>query len=117
MSDIRIARVYDDAESESRYRVLVDRLWPRGVKKDDLQFDRWDKEVAPSSELRKWFGHRAERFDEFAERYREELDSSEAPGALLDEAGDRPISLLIAAKDAEHNHAVVLKRYLEELAG
>lgn len=116
MVNIRIARVYDDAEPKSRYRVLVDRLWPRGVKKESLELDEWNKDVAPSPDLRKWFGHKPERFEEFGNRYREELDSSEAPSQLLEAAGSRDISLLIAAKDAQHNHALILREYLLELA-
>ncbi|MGO1543499.1 MAG: DUF488 domain-containing protein [Gulosibacter sp.] len=116
MAGIRVVRVYDDAEPKSRYRVLVDRLWPRGIKKEDLEYEDWNKEVAPSSELRKWFGHKPERFEEFASRYREELDGSDAPQELLDAAGSKPISLLIAAKDEKHNHGIVLRDYLKELA-
>lgn len=116
MVDIRVARVYDDAEPESRYRILVDRLWPRGFKKESLEYDDWNKDVAPSADLRKWFGHDPERFAEFSSRYREELDKSEAPSDLLDAAGSRRISLLIAAKDPANNHGIVLRDYLVDLA-
>ncbi|MDJ1371991.1 DUF488 domain-containing protein [Gulosibacter molinativorax] len=116
MVDIRVARVYDEPEPESRYRVLVDRLWPRGIKKEALAYDEWDKNVAPSPDLRKWFGHEPERFDEFTNRYRQELDESDAPQQLLEAAGTRDISLLIAAKDHQHNHGIVLRDYLREVA-
>ncbi|KAB1641184.1 DUF488 domain-containing protein [Gulosibacter chungangensis] len=116
MVDIRVARVYEEAEPKSRYRVLVDRLWPRGVKKESLEYDDWNKDVAPSPDLRTWFGHKPERFEEFANRYREELDSSDAPQELLKAAGSRDVSLLIAAKDAQHNHGIVLRDYLAEIA-
>lgn len=109
----------DDGSTAHEYRVLVDRLWPRGVKKERLAHDDWDRDVAPSSELRKAFHGGDLEFEEFSHRYRHELDTSDAPQALLDraqEAGARKILLLFAAKDTEHNHAQVLQEVLQDLA-
>ena len=92
---------------------LVDRLWPRGVRKDALDMDGWLKDVAPSTELRRWFGHDPERWDEFRERYGAELDSR--PGSaqpLLDAMSDGPVVLLYDAKDTDHNQAIVLRDWL-----
>ncbi len=111
--DIRVKRVYDPAAKDDGQRVLVDRLWPRGLSKTSLKLDAWLKEIAPSNELRKWFGHDPARWAEFRTRYREELKGH---GELLDrlraEAQKGTVSLLFAAKDEEHNNAVVLKELL-----
>jgi uncharacterized protein YeaO (DUF488 family) len=105
----RIKRVYEEAEADDGYRVLVDRLWPRGVSKDRAEIDEWLKDVAPSPDLRTWFGHRPERFDEFAERYAAELDGAPALEHLRELVGAHDtVTLVIAAKDPEHNHALVL---------
>lgn len=77
MGKIKIKRIYEQSSADDGYRVLVDRLWPRGVSKKDANLDEWNKEIAPSTELRKWFDHKEERFDEFACRYREELNEKE----------------------------------------
>lgn len=115
-TDIALARVYDDEGKNDGYRVLVDRIWPRGIRKEALDLDEWCKDVAPSSDLRKWFGHDPKRFDEFRDRYLEELDSSDEPQALLERAGDAArITLLIAAKDESHNHGIVLRDHLKSL--
>ena len=115
----RVHDVLDDDGSDAHeYRVLVDRLWPRGIKKERLAHDDWDREVAPSSELRKAFHGDDLDFQEFSDRYRHELDTSDAPQELLDrarQAAARRIVLLFAAKDTEHNHAQVLQKALEEL--
>jgi uncharacterized protein YeaO (DUF488 family) len=112
---IRTKRIYDDPDSKDGTRVLVDRLWPRGVSKDDAQLDAWVKSVAPSTELREWYDHDIERWDQFRERYRAELDEMEDEiDQLLEFASSGTLTLLYAAKDREHNNAVVLKRYLEE---
>lgn len=108
-----LSRIYDDAPDG--VRVLVDRLWPRGVTKEKAALDEWLKDVAPSAELRKWFGHEVERFDEFVRRYRAELD--EAPGSeavdhLLDLARERRVILLTATKDTAHSGAQVLLEVL-----
>ena len=92
---------------------LVDRLWPRGVRKDALDIDGWLKDVAPSTELRRWFGHDPERWDGFRERYRAELDSRPDSAQLpLDAMRDGPVVLLYDAKDTEHNQAIVLRDWL-----
>ncbi|GAA2879016.1 DUF488 family protein [Streptosporangium fragile] len=114
MGEIIISRVYD-AEPAKGAVFLVDGMWPRGVRKDDLELDGWVRDVAPSADLRRWFGHRPERFAEFRTRYRRELDGNpDAARPLLDAARRGPITLLYAAKDTEHNNAVVLKDYLRD---
>ncbi|MEO1237503.1 MAG: DUF488 family protein [Planctomycetota bacterium] len=112
----RIKRVYEPASDDDGVRVLVDRLWPRGVKKDAGRWSAWWKELAPSAELRRWFGHNPERFDAFARRYRAELDAAaEAAGRRLAEVGDAPVvTLLYSARDEAHNQAVVLRGWLSE---
>ena len=110
---VKSKRVYDPAEPGDGYRVLIDRMWPRGVSRERAQLDEWARELAPSSELRKWFHHDPERFDEFRSRYREELRERRP---LLEElrrrARDGPVTLLYAARDREHNDAVVLEELL-----
>ncbi|HZK07166.1 MAG TPA: DUF488 domain-containing protein [Bacteroidales bacterium] len=115
MKEIKLKRIYDDPSADDGYRVLVDRLWPRGVSKEVAKLDEWDKELAPSTELRKWFDHKEERFDEFARRYREELkDKKEALDNLREKAKNKTLCLLYAAKDHKINQAVVLKEVLLE---
>lgn len=113
---IQIKRIYDPAAAADGQRVLVDRLWPRGVSKIRAALDAWLKDVAPSTELRTWFGHDPARFDEFAVRYTAELDSDPAKRAavktLLDMARRGPVTLLYGAKDPRVSHALVLQRYL-----
>ena len=113
MRRVRTKRVRDPPEHDDGYRVLVDRLWPRGVRKQDLVHDEWTKKVAPSGALRRWFGHDPDRFESFADRYRDELADNEEFERLADIAAERPVTLLYAAKDREHNHAVVLADSLE----
>jgi len=112
---IRIKRVYDPPAADDGWRVLVDRLWPRGLSRDEARIDEWLKEIAPSDGLRKWFGHDPARWEEFRSRYREELQGK---GELLERlrqaASQGEMFLLFAAKDEEHNNAVVLKELLEE---
>jgi len=119
--DIALHRAYDHTPvAHGRYRVLVDRLWPRGVRREDLPYDAWPKQLAPSAELRKWFGHQEERWEEFHRRYAAELRAPEqqaALKALLDEAAGRPITLIYGARDPEHNHALVLKDALLRVSG
>ncbi|MGK7294901.1 MAG: DUF488 domain-containing protein [Candidatus Wenzhouxiangella sp. M2_3B_020] len=111
---IRLKRIHDDAEADDGRRVLVDRLWPRGIAKADAQLDEWCKAVAPSDELRKWFHEdRNERWQEFRERYRAELETADDElDRLAREARDEDLTLLTAAKDRERNHTVVLKEVL-----
>jgi len=118
-ADITIARVYDaDTVEAGRARLLVDRLWPRGIRKADLAHDDWIREVAPSNQLRKWFGHLPERWDEFANRYRAELDQNpDAVKRCLDWCDRGPVTLLYAAKDPDRNQAVVLCDYLRKRLG
>jgi uncharacterized protein YeaO (DUF488 family) len=116
MKGIKIKRIYDEPSSGDGYRVLVDRLWPRGVSKEDAKLDQWDKEIAPSSELRKWFDHKEERFNEFSKRYREELKDKEPDWDKLREIAKKgTLTLLYAAKDPEINQAVVLKEVLSKM--
>lgn len=107
--DIRIKRIYDEPASTDGYRILVDRIWPRGVSKADAHLDEWLADVAPSTELRKWFGHDPDLFAEFAERYRAELEGSPALAQLRERCAEHPVvTLLYSARDTEHNQAVVL---------
>lgn len=119
MASIEIRRVYDDGERAEGAVFLVDRMWPRGIRKADLKIDGWFRDVAPSTELRRWFGHRPDRFAEFAKRYGRELDAlPDAVRPLLEAARRGPVTLLYSARDTEHNQAVVLRDYLlAELAG
>lgn len=111
--DIRCKRAYEDPRESDGTRVLVDRVWPRGVSKGDLEIDRWMKGVAPSTELRKWFGHDPDRWKAFRERYFAELDERpDAVAELRDLADDGRVTLVYGAKDEEHNNAVALREYL-----
>lgn len=112
---IRVKRIYDEPAAEDGFRVLVDRLWPRGVSKERAHIDLWLKEVAPSAELRRWFHHEAPLFDEFTARYRAELDGNPAAvDELRDLVRAHPVvTLLVGARDPELNQGVVLERYLD----
>lgn len=113
---IRTKRIYEPPSKEDGLRYLVDRLWPRGLKKEDCRLDGWLKEFAPSASLRRYFGHEPARWEEFQRRYERELDQrSDACQELVRQARKRPVTLLYAARDAEHNNAVVLQTYLERL--
>jgi uncharacterized protein YeaO (DUF488 family) len=118
MGRIEIARAYDAPDTPSR-RFLVDRLWPRGLAKDDLELAGWPKDVAPSTELRRWFGHDPQRWEQFRRRYLAELEARpEVWRPLVDAARSGDVTLLYAARDAEHNNAVVLRDFLAgRLAG
>jgi len=111
---IRIKRVYDEPAENDGYRVLIDRLWPRGVTKGALLLNEWCKDIAPSSELRTWFGHDPAKFDEFSARYVHELTRSHVPEQLMQRAGGQNLTLVYAAKDPKINHAVVLQEYLRD---
>ncbi|AMV37790.1 DUF488 domain-containing protein [Planctomyces sp. SH-PL62] len=112
---IRLKRAYEAPSQEDGARILVERLWPRGVTKQDAAIDAWPKEVAPSTELRKWYGHDPDRWEEFRDRYKAELD---AKGEVLDDlrrrVGEGPVTFVYAARDEARNGAVVLKDYLEQ---
>jgi uncharacterized protein YeaO (DUF488 family) len=111
---IAVKRVYEPPAENDGKRVLVDRLWPRGLKKDDAALDLWAKELAPSAALRRWFGHDPSRWDTFRHRYASELDAkAEHWRALAQEGARHRITLLYGAKDEEHNNAVALKAYLD----
>src|SRR5512139_982122 len=112
---IELERAYDRPSKGDGQRFLVERLWPRGVKKESLAIDAWLKDVAPSTELRKWFGHRTERWEEFRRRYRAELDAHPSAWAPLLEATERGrVTLVYGARDTLHNGAQVLREYLIE---
>lgn len=111
--EIQIKRVYEAPSEKDGYRVLVDRLWPRGISKEKASLDLWAKEIAPSSELRKWFSHEPEKFEEFKAKYEEELSSNEKLSDFLSAIKDKEkVTLLFGAKDREHNQAVVLAEFL-----
>ena len=110
-----IRRAYDPPPRGRSYQVLVDRLWPRGVRKDEAGLDEWAKDVAPSDGLRRWYGHEPEKFAEFAGRYRAELEESpgrEVVARLRAEATSRPVTLVTATRDVEHSGAAVLRDVL-----
>jgi uncharacterized protein YeaO (DUF488 family) len=110
---IDIVRAYDALGPDGRARFLVDRMWPRGVTKDTLRLEAWLRDVAPSTELRRWFGHDPARWEEFQQRYCAELDANPSAWQPLIEAAKRgPVTLLFGARDREHNQAVVLRDYL-----
>lgn len=111
---IKVKRVYASPAPDDGQRFLVDRLWPRGVKKEALQLDGWLKDVAPSDALRKWFGHDPAKWEEFQERYFAELEAKpEAWRPLLEAARQGTVTLLFSARDEAHNNAVALKAFLE----
>ncbi|MBZ0207188.1 MAG: DUF488 domain-containing protein [Flavobacteriales bacterium] len=111
--DIRIKRIYEEAAKDDGYRILVDRVWPRGMAKEHANVDEWDKDIAPSTELRKWFGHETKKFPEFRKRYTHELlDVAEELGRIRDLARKQRITLVYGAKDEQHNQAVVLREVL-----
>lgn len=113
VADIRVKRVYDPPDKDDGVRVLVDRLWPRGLRKENAALTLWLKEIAPSAELRTWFGHDPARWTEFTRRYRAELaQNNEAVARLAALSARGPVTLLYAAHDTAHNHAVVLAAYL-----
>lgn len=114
---VQVRRVQDAPGHNDGTRVLVDRLWPRGIKKADVAFDEWNKDVAPSTELRKWYGHDPEKFTEFCRRYSSELDSDagrQALQSLRDCVRGKRLTLLTATKDVEHSQASVLAEILDE---
>lgn len=115
---VQIKRVYNESQKQDGVRVLVDRIWPRGVAKEDAKLDHWMKEVGPSNDLRKWFGHDPEKFNEFKERYKKELESGEQQEELEElkqivKENHKNVTLLYSAKDEENNQAKVLKEILD----
>ncbi len=117
MPDIFLKRIYDPYDENDGCRILIDRLWPRGIRKEDAKLTSWEKEIAPSSELRKWFCHKSELFSEFRVKYLEELQSDEQKSKKLDEicqlAKEQQVTLLYGAKDSVYNHAIILKEELD----
>ncbi|WP_066072671.1 DUF488 domain-containing protein [Neobacillus soli] len=116
MKNIFLKRVYEPVDEADGQRILIDRLWPRGISKEEARLTYWLKDAAPSTELRKWFGHLPERFEEFQSRYLHELRTNEQQSLAVDQiiewSSNRPVTLLYGAKDPIHNHAQVL---MEEL--
>ncbi|MBN9030813.1 MAG: hypothetical protein BGO05_00185 [Rhizobiales bacterium 63-7] len=111
---VQLKRIYDEKSLSDGQRILVDRLWPRGMSKASAGVDRWMKEIAPSAELRNWFGHKPERWEEFQKRYRAELRQNPALEELKAMAQQGMVTLLYAAKDQTHNHALVLQDMLRD---
>lgn len=113
---IFLKRVYEPAEPGDGYRVLIDRLWPRGLKKENIKIDLWFKEIAPSNELRKWFNHDQARWKEFKQRYIQELNKNKILIAdFLSVCDSDSITLVYSSKDVKHNQAVVIKAYIEQI--
>lgn len=115
---VKIKRIYEEPHKNDGIRILVDRIWPRGLSKEDAKLDDWMKEVGPSSELRKWFNHDPDKFDEFKEKYKEELKSGTRQKELkklkdITKRHDKKVTLVYAAKDKENNQAKVLKEILD----
>ncbi|AZA84128.1 DUF488 domain-containing protein [Chryseobacterium lactis] len=116
MSEIALKRVYETPSPKDGCRILVDRLWPQGLSKEEAHLDEWNKDLAPSSDLRKWFHHEPELWKDFSEKYVQELHESNLGKDFLEQHKDQEkITLLYAAKDEEHCHPIILKRYLESL--
>ncbi len=114
MADIKIKRIYDKPSVDDGKRILVDRLWPRGISKDKAQVDHWEKDIAPSHELRKWFNHTPEKWEEFKKRYFRELDNINLDNFLSIIINSR-VTLIFSAKEAKYNNAAALKEYLEKV--
>jgi uncharacterized protein YeaO (DUF488 family) len=114
----RIKRIYDEADESDDFRILVDRLWPRGLSKDRVKVDLWLKDIAPSDRLRKWFAHDPKRWAEFKSRYFEELeDKKEMVNLIIEKTRSKAVILLYGAKDKEHNNAIALKEYIAAKVG
>ncbi len=113
---IKIKRIYDTPDENDGCRILVDRLWPRGLSRDKANIDLWLKEIAPGDELRKWFSHDVEKFDEFRKRYKQELRNKPELVAQIRglEKKHKTITLLFSARDVSHNNSIVLRNYIKE---
>ncbi|EIM76197.1 hypothetical protein A33O_05950 [Nitratireductor aquibiodomus RA22] len=115
ISDIRLKRIYDPVEDRDGTRILIDRLWPRGMSKERAALDAWMPEIGPSHELRKWYAHEPERWETFRQRYREELAGREEGLEQLRESARKgPLTLLFSATDRDRNQAVVVRQFLQE---
>lgn len=116
MKELKIKRVYEAPSLDDGVRILVDRLWPRGIKKEDARIDFWDKEIAPSTELREWFGHKPELFEEFSKKYMQELKNHEDRLKEIKEMlKTKNVTLVYGAKDTKDNQAVVLKKVIDKI--
>ncbi len=116
MKSFILKRIYDEASDEDGYRILIDRLWPRGISKEKAKLDEWDKDLAPSTELRHWFNHQEELFPEFKLKYIEELSPKQKElQRIKDLAKNQQVCLLFGAKNEKYNQAVVIKEVLEAL--
>jgi uncharacterized protein YeaO (DUF488 family) len=111
---IKLKRAYEEPEKSDGFRILVERLWPRGVTKEKAEIDLWLKDIAPSAELRKWYGHDVEKWPEFKNRYQKELKDNKRLVEELRTRAKKTITFVYAARDEEHNSAVVLKEYVEK---
>lgn len=118
MYELKCKRIYEPAKQADGFRILVDRLWPRGIKKEDAKIDLWAKDIAPSTDLRKFFAHDPKKYASFKKAYREELTDNPAAenfkDLCLEKIKDQRVTLLYGAKDEKYNHALVLKTWLEE---
>ena len=117
--EIKLKRIYDESDQEDGIRILIDRLWPRGITKEEAKLDYWLKDLAPSNNLRKWFNHDPSKFEEFTKRYKEELKTGEQLKAFMElkeiisTNNDQRITLLFAAKDKDNNNAQVIKQLIK----
>ena len=112
---IKVERIYNNPRGNKTFRVLVDRLWPRGLSKANVKVDLWQKDIAPSNSLRKWFSHDENKWNDFKARYFKELEkNSESVNTILDKINEGPITLLYGSKEEKYNNAIALKEYLEE---
>lgn len=112
---IKVERIYNNPRGNKTFRVLVDRLWPRGLSKANVKVDLWQKDIAPSNSLRKWFSHDENKWNDFKDRYFKELEkNSESVNTILDKINEGPITLLYGSKEEKYNNAIALKEYLEE---
>lgn len=115
MSKIRLKRIYEPPAEQDGYRILIDRLWPRGITKEEAHADKWMKDIAPSAELRKWFDHMTEKWAAFSTAYETELKNSESVPEILDLIqSHKTVTLLYASRDEEHNHGIVLQKFLNK---
>jgi len=114
--DIKVKRMYEKAAKDDGIRILVDRLWPRGIRKKDASIDIWLKDIAPSNELRKWFNHDPDKWEQFKSRYFSELDQkAEVVNQIKGRVKEDTLTLVYSASDTKHNNAIALKEYLENL--
>ncbi|RKQ31513.1 DUF488 domain-containing protein [Oceanobacillus halophilus] len=115
---VKIKRIYEDVDKNDGVRILVDRIWPRGMSKEKANIDYWLKQIAPTTDLRKWFNHDPEKFDEFKEKYIQELESGKQKEELIKlkdiVKANQTITLLYAAKDKKHNQAIILQEIIED---